>query len=125
MINFENLDKFTFLGVGKYDIPQIEPVKAYPQGDFGPRELPLHSERHEKQDCAFLCGRLPIYSILEHTGQVYSETVAVFGGVRAGLLHLHGYAACDADIQPLSQALVGGVLANARHDGLSLCIMER
>ena len=34
MINFENLDKFTFPGVGKYDIPQIEPVKAYPQGEF-------------------------------------------------------------------------------------------
>ena len=28
MINFENLEKFTFPGVGKYDIPQIEPVKA-------------------------------------------------------------------------------------------------
>ena len=36
MINFENLDKFTFPGVGKYDIPQIEPVKAYPQGEFVP-----------------------------------------------------------------------------------------
>ena len=36
MINFENLDKFTFPGFGKYDIPQIEPVKAYPQGEFIP-----------------------------------------------------------------------------------------
>ena len=36
MLNFENLDKFTFFGVGKYDIPQIEPVKAYPQGEFIP-----------------------------------------------------------------------------------------
>ena len=36
MINFENLDKFTFPGVGKYDIPQIEPVKAYPHGEFIP-----------------------------------------------------------------------------------------
>lgn len=36
MINFENLDKFTFPGVGKYDIPQIEPVKAYPNGEFIP-----------------------------------------------------------------------------------------
>ena len=36
MINFENLDKFIFPGVGKYDIPQIEPVKAYPQGEFIP-----------------------------------------------------------------------------------------
>ena len=36
MINFENLDKFAFPGVGKYDIPQIEPVKAYPQGEFIP-----------------------------------------------------------------------------------------
>ena len=36
MINFENLDKFTFPGVGKYGIPQIEPVKAYPVGEFIP-----------------------------------------------------------------------------------------
>lgn len=34
MINFENLDKFQFPGVGPYDIPQIEPVTEYPQGDF-------------------------------------------------------------------------------------------
>ena len=36
MINFENLDKFTFHGVGKYDIPQLEPVKKYPHGEFIP-----------------------------------------------------------------------------------------
>ena len=36
MINFENLDKFTFPGVGKYGIPQIEPVKSYPTGEFIP-----------------------------------------------------------------------------------------
>ena len=36
MMNFENLDKFTFPGVGKYGIPQIEPVKAYPHGEFIP-----------------------------------------------------------------------------------------
>ena len=36
MINFENLDKFCFPGIGKYDIPQIEPVMAYPQGEFIP-----------------------------------------------------------------------------------------
>ena len=36
MKSFENLDKFMFPGVGRYDIPQIEPVTAYPQGDFIP-----------------------------------------------------------------------------------------
>lgn len=36
MLNFENLDKRTFFGVGKYGIPQIEPVNAYPQGEFIP-----------------------------------------------------------------------------------------
>lgn len=36
MINFENLDKFTFPSVGRYDIPQIEPVTEYPQGEFIP-----------------------------------------------------------------------------------------
>ena len=124
MINFENLDKFTFPGVGKYDIPQIEPVKAYPHGEFIPVNY-HYSKRPGKQNRSFLCGRLPIHSILEHAGQVHSETVAVCGGVCAGLLHIHGYAAGDADIQPLPQALVGGILANARHDGLSDNLMER
>lgn len=36
MLNFENLDKLQFPGVGKYGIPQIEPVTKYPQGEFIP-----------------------------------------------------------------------------------------
>lgn len=36
MLNFENLDKFQFSGVGKFGIPQIEPVTKYPQGEFIP-----------------------------------------------------------------------------------------
>ena len=44
MINFENLDKFTFTGFGKYDIPQIEPVKEYPQGEF----IPVNYAKTEK-----------------------------------------------------------------------------
>lgn len=36
MLNFENLDKSMFPGVGRYGIPQIEPVTAYPQGEFIP-----------------------------------------------------------------------------------------
>lgn len=34
MINFENLDKFAFSGVGKYEIPQIDPETKYPGGEF-------------------------------------------------------------------------------------------
>lgn len=34
MLNFENLDKFSFSGVGKYEIPQIDPEKKYPGGEF-------------------------------------------------------------------------------------------
>lgn len=34
MINFENLDKFVFSGVGKYEIPQIDPETKYPGGEF-------------------------------------------------------------------------------------------
>lgn len=36
MTNFENLDKSCFPGVGRYGIPQIEPVTVYPQGEFIP-----------------------------------------------------------------------------------------
>lgn len=41
MINFENLDKFAFYGVGAYDIPQIRPTKKYPCGDFIPANYVL------------------------------------------------------------------------------------
>lgn len=34
MVNFENLNHFQFFGVGKYDIPKIEPVTTYPEGEF-------------------------------------------------------------------------------------------
>lgn len=34
MIAFENIDKALFLGVGKYNVPQIEKVTEYPTGDF-------------------------------------------------------------------------------------------
>lgn len=34
MINFENLDKFVFSGVGKYEIPQIDPETKYPGEEF-------------------------------------------------------------------------------------------
>ena len=36
----------------------------------------------------------------------------------ARFLNIYGYAACHADIQPLPQALVSGILAAARDDGL-------
>ena len=36
MLNFENLDKFMFSGVGKYEIPRINPVIEYPKGEFIP-----------------------------------------------------------------------------------------
>lgn len=36
MLNFENLDKMHFSGVGIYNIPKIQPTKQYPDGEFIP-----------------------------------------------------------------------------------------
>lgn len=36
MVNFENLDKLAFERVGRYEIPKIEPITEYPQGEFIP-----------------------------------------------------------------------------------------
>ena len=44
MLNFENLDKFRFLGVGPYDIPPIAPVTVYPDGKF----IPMNYAKSEK-----------------------------------------------------------------------------
>lgn len=45
MLNFENLDKFIFQGVGKYGIPRIKPVTEYPTGEF----IPMNYAKTEKR----------------------------------------------------------------------------
>lgn len=44
MLNFENLDKIHFSGVGIYNIPQIQPTKQYPDGEF----IPFNYAKTEK-----------------------------------------------------------------------------
>lgn len=45
MLNFENLDKIKFSGVGKYDIPQISAETEYPTGKF----IPMNYAATEKE----------------------------------------------------------------------------
>lgn len=44
MLNFENLDKFQFPGVGPYEIPAIAPVTEYPAGEF----IPMNYAKSER-----------------------------------------------------------------------------
>lgn len=44
MLNFENLDKFQFPGVGPYEIPAIDPVTEYPAGEF----IPMNYAKSER-----------------------------------------------------------------------------
>lgn len=48
MLNFENLDKIAFPGIGTYEIPKIDPVKEYPNGDFIPMNY-AKSEKHPEE----------------------------------------------------------------------------
>lgn len=77
MINFENLDKFVFPGIGRYGIPQIDPVKTYPKGEFIPMNYANSAQKSRKQDRALLCRRLPIRPVLEQTLYIYPDTVKV------------------------------------------------
>lgn len=53
MMNFENLDRFAFSGVGRYDIPQIKPVKEYPSGEFTPANYLLTEKYPEDKTLHF------------------------------------------------------------------------
>lgn len=53
MLNFENLEKFQFCGVGPYDIPQIEPVTMYPDGGFIPANYALTEKHPEDKNVHF------------------------------------------------------------------------
>lgn len=53
MINFENLDKFAFPGVGAYDIPQLRPEKKYPRGHFIPANYALTAKDVENKNVHF------------------------------------------------------------------------
>ena len=102
MINFENLDKFTFPGVGKYDIPQIEPVKAYPQGEF----IPINYHYTAKDTKS----KIVHFFVDDYQFIRYWNTPDKY---------------IPQDIQPLPQALDGRILAASRHDGLSDDLMEQ
>ena len=91
MINFENLDKFTFLGVGKYDIPQIEPVKAYPQGEFVPVNYHYTAKDTKSKIVHFFVDDYQFIRYWNTPDKYIPHTVAVCGGVRAGLFHLQIY----------------------------------
>ena len=47
MINFGNPDKVAFHDVGKYGIPQIDPVTEYPQGEFIPVNYAMTAKHPE------------------------------------------------------------------------------
>jgi len=49
MINFENLDRFWFDGVGMYGIPQISPVTVYPTGEFIPMNYANTAKEQENK----------------------------------------------------------------------------
>lgn len=53
MLNFENLDRFCFDGVGPYDIPQIEPVTDYPSGEFIPVNYHYTEKKPESKNIHF------------------------------------------------------------------------
>lgn len=95
MINFENLDKFTFLGVGKYDIPQIEPVKAYPAGEFIPVNYHYTAKDTKSKIVHFFVDD---YQFIRY----WNMPDKYVPKLCAGLFYLHGYAAGDAGIQSLS-----------------------
>lgn len=44
MLNFENLDKMHFCGVGRYNIPQIQQITQYQDGEF----IPFNYAKKEK-----------------------------------------------------------------------------
>lgn len=50
MLNFENLDKFHFPGVGPYEIPAIDPVAEYPTGEFIPMNYAKSESRLEDKN---------------------------------------------------------------------------
>lgn len=53
MLNFENLDKFYFPGIGPYDIPPIEPVTVYPEGEFIPINYHYSEKRPSEKNIHF------------------------------------------------------------------------
>lgn len=53
MLNFENLDKFIFPGVGQYGIPPIEPTFCYPKGEFIPVNYHYRAKEPESKTVHF------------------------------------------------------------------------
>lgn len=124
MLNFENIDKFTFPGVGKYDIPQIEPVKAYPTGEFIPVNYHYAAKDTKIKIVHFFVDD---YQFIRYwnTPDKYIPKLSQFEAVCAPDFSTYTDMPLPVCRQPLPQALVGGILAAPRHDGLPNDLMER
>lgn len=126
MLNFENLDKANFLGVGKYDTPIIQPEHI----DVRHLEWIPFNFAKTCTDCAtkgvhFFVDDYQFQRVWNQPDK-YIPLLRKFGAVCAPDFSMYtGYAACYADIQSLSQALAGGILAAMRDSRCANLMLEQ
>lgn len=113
MINFENLDKAIFPGVGKYGIPEIAPTTEYPAGEFIPMNYAMSCKNPEGK---ILHSLWMITNLLGFGIRQTDIFLCCLGSPPCAhrIFHIHRYATGHADLQPLSETLACGVLAGAR-----------
>jgi len=82
MLNFENLDKFSFPGVGKFGFPKVEPVTEYPKGDFIPINYHYTDKHPEAKNIHFFVDD---YQFVRHwnTPDKYIDKLKKFRSVCA------------------------------------------
>lgn len=82
MLNFENLDKFAFPGVGKYGVPEIAPVTEYPAGEFIPVNYHYTAKDPESKNVHFFVDD---YQFVRYwnTPDKYIPKLKTFGAVCA------------------------------------------
>lgn len=115
--NYENLNRCIYLGVGEYDIPELEPVHCdadtwigfnYAKG-CDVEDRPAHSVHFFIDDYQF--------NRLWTAPDVYMSMLSGFHCVATpGFFHVHGFPQSNPDLQSLSQALAGPLLAGSRVD---------
>lgn len=122
MLNFENLDKIHFSGVGIYNIPQIQPTKQYPDGEFIPFNYAKTEKHPEDKIVHCFIDDYQFYRLWNRPDD-YISRLSQFKAMLAPdfstYTDMPRAMQIYADIQSLQKTLDRSILSNAWDDGIS------
>ena len=112
--------------MGRYGIPALTPMRLLEHRlRLAAVQLRPDGQAPQRPRHPLLRGRLPLRAGVERPGALCAAAIRLPRGHDAGLQPVYRLSPAGADLQSLAQASAGRVLAEQRHNGDPLHLLER